>query len=129
MKKLFFITIGLLTATFIFGQASNRDSSRAQGMRNMQILLKLTDVQVKEITELTIAEEQKLAKLKNVSITPEARKQQMENNYDAYRKSIRRILTKEQWDQYVAFQNEKRKQLVEEGKKKKIKVELGKIKD
>lgn len=129
MKKIFFFTIGLFTASLIFGQASNRDSSRAQGMRNMQILLKLTDVQVKEITELTIAEEQKLAKLKNVSITPEARKQQMENNYDAYRKSIRKILTKEQWDQYVAFQNEKRKQLVEEGKKKKIKVELGKIKD
>lgn len=129
MKKFLSVTISVLLAAAVIAQADNRDSSRARGMRNMKAMLKLSDVQVKSITDLTIAEEKKVAQMRGVPMNPEARKQQMENNYDTYRKAIKKILTKEQWDQYVVLQNERRNQLVEEGKKKKIKVQLGKIKD
>lgn len=129
MKKFLSVTISVLLSAAVIAQADNRDSSRARGMRNMKAMLKLSDAQVKSITDLTIAEEKKVAQMRGAPMNPEARKQQMENNYDTYRKAIKKILTKEQWDQYVVLQNERRNQLVEEGKKKKIKVQLGKIKD
>lgn len=129
MKQVLLVTICLITQTIMFAQAGNRDSTRAQGMRYMQNMLKLSNSQVKEITILTIAEEKKLAQMKGAPLTPEARKKQMEDNYSIYRKKIKQILTKEQWNQYTAFQEEKRNKLVEEAKKKKIKVNLGRIKD
>ena len=129
MKQVILVTICLITQIIMFAQSGNRDSTRAQGMRYMQNMLKLSNSQVKEITILTIAEEKKLAQMKGAPLTPEARKKQMEDNYSIYRKKIKQILTKEQWNQYTAFQEEKRNKLVEEAKKKKIKVNLGRIKD
>lgn len=129
MKHALIFTICLLAITTAFSQPGNRDSTRAQGMRYMQKLLMLTDNQVKEITDLTISEEKKNEQMKKTSLAPEIRKQQLENNYSAYMKSIKKILTKQQWDQYVVFQEANRNKLVEEGKKNNIKVKLGKIKE
>lgn len=129
MKQALLFTTYLFIATIVFAQPGNRDSTRAQGMRYMQTMLKLSNSQVKEITNLTIAEEKKVAQMKGAPLTPEARKKQMEDNYSAYRKAIKKILTKEQWDQYVVFQEKKRNKFVEERKKNKINVKLGKIKE
>eukprot|EP00611_Tribonema_gayanum_P016221 TRINITY_DN28286_c0_g1_i1.p1 TRINITY_DN28286_c0_g1~~TRINITY_DN28286_c0_g1_i1.p1 ORF type:complete len:135 (-),score=9.43 TRINITY_DN28286_c0_g1_i1:2-406(-) len=125
----FFIACFILGTLVASGQAISRDSSRAVGMKNMQLLLKLTDQQVKEITALTIAQEKKVDQMKRAPMMPEIRKQQMENDYSAYRKAIRKILTKEQWEQYEQIQAQRRSKMVEEGTKNKVKVQLGRIKE
>lgn len=129
MKHTLLFIICFLTTTLIVAQPVNRDSTRAQGMRYMQKFLLLTDSQVRAITDLTIQEEKKNEAMNKASLSPEVRKIQMENNYSDYMKAIKKILNKDQWDQYVVFRESRRNQLVEDAKKKKIKVELGKIKD
>lgn len=129
MKHTLLLIIFFLITTLIVAQPVNRDSTRAQGMRYMQKFLLLTDIQVKAITDLTIQEEKKNEAMNKASLLPEVRKIQMQNNYSDYMKAIKKILNKEQWDQYVVFRESRRNQLVEDAKKKKIKVELGKIKD
>ncbi len=107
----------------------SRDSSMAQGMRQMQRALLLSDAQVQSLTTLTKDYE---AGLKNGSFERKnavLRKKQLADHYNDYRKGIKKILTADQWKQYEEIDAKRSAKLMEQMKAKKIKAVAGEIRN
>ncbi|SJZ85897.1 hypothetical protein [Sediminibacterium ginsengisoli] len=87
---------------------ANLEAQRAQAMKVMQEKLSLTDKQVEDIQQLT---KQYEGKMKSITTTDAAsRRQQLEQNQQAYRNGLQQLLSKTQWEQYLLIEKQRREQ-------------------
>lgn len=93
-------------------QPANIEAQRAQAMKAMQEKLLLTDKQVADIKQLTRQHEEKM---KSITTTDAAsRRQQLEQNQQAYRNGLQQLLSKTQWEQYLLIEKQRREQTMQQ---------------
>jgi hypothetical protein len=125
--KFFFIIILILSALFCnikgYSQGGNRDSLTIKSVNYLQKKITLSDSIAKIMLQLRFKENQQRDSLGKRNLSIGERSKELKNIEKNFRQEIKKILTSDQWNQYLEIESDTKARFIKYAKKRKLRIQ------